>query len=180
MSRPPAAKEKVLDAYCELLLREGERAATMDATAAQAGVSKGGLLYHFKSKEALAEGVVERLLEVARLDLEAMGGAPEGPSRYFVRTSVESGSDLDRAYAAVVRLAQGTYPAAVAALDVVHRGWLDALRGEVADPQAAEAIMLIGEGLYYHSTLPGTWSSGAFVDSLEDLLRQVDRLKGGA
>ncbi|MDN5825332.1 MAG: TetR/AcrR family transcriptional regulator, partial [Micrococcaceae bacterium] len=65
MSRPPTAREKILDAYAALLRSDGERAATMDATAALAGVSKGGLLYHFPSKDALAEAVIERLLDAA-------------------------------------------------------------------------------------------------------------------
>src|SRR5690606_13182471 len=43
----PAARAKVLDAFVSILLEHGERAATLDAVAAAAGVSKGGLLYHF-------------------------------------------------------------------------------------------------------------------------------------
>ena len=53
MSRPPHARESVLDAFEAILIDEGERAATMDATARAAGVSKGGLHYHFGSKDAL-------------------------------------------------------------------------------------------------------------------------------
>jgi AcrR family transcriptional regulator len=179
MSRPPAAKEKILDAYCELLRRDGERAATMDATAALAGVSKGGLLYHFKSKDALAEAVIERLLQASREDLETMAAAEEGASHYFVRTSVQTGSVLDASYAAVLRMAAGSSPAAMEALDTVHRGWLDLIHREVGDRHAAEAIMLIGEGLYYHSTMPTSYF-GPETGSLEHLLRQVDRLKSGS
>ena len=61
MSRPPHAREKVLDAFESLLIAEGERAATMDAIARAAGVSKGGLLYHFASKEALEAALLIRL-----------------------------------------------------------------------------------------------------------------------
>lgn len=179
MSRPPAAKEKVLDAYCELLRSDGERAATLDATAALAGVSKGGLLYHFKSKDSLADAVVERLLQAAADDVRTMAAAEEGASRYFVRTSVQTGSTLDTSYAAALRLAAGSFQAATDALDTVHGGWFDLIRQEVGDPHAAEAIMLIGEGLYYHSTMPGTPYFGRATGSLEDLLHQVDRLKSG-
>lgn len=180
MSRPPAAREKILDAYCELLRTEGERAATMDATSALAGVSKGGLLYHFKTKDALADAVIARLREASERDLAVMASAAEGASRYYVRTSMTTGSELDAAYSAVVRLAAGAHEPAVEALDAVHRGWLELILAEVGDVHVAEAIMLIGEGLYYHSTLPGTWSRGTFANSLEELLKQVDRLKEGA
>ncbi|MGO1278571.1 MAG: TetR/AcrR family transcriptional regulator, partial [Cellulosimicrobium funkei] len=54
MPPPPAARAKVLRAFASLLVEQGERAATLEAVAERAGVSKGGLLYHFGSKDALA------------------------------------------------------------------------------------------------------------------------------
>ncbi len=36
---------------------------TLEAVAKEAGVSKGGLLYHFPSKEALIQGMVERMTQ---------------------------------------------------------------------------------------------------------------------
>ena len=38
MARPPRARESVLDAFEQLLVDEGERAATMDATAHVASI----------------------------------------------------------------------------------------------------------------------------------------------
>ena len=78
MARPPHARERVLDAYEELLSREGERYATLDAVAAKAGVSKGGLLYHFASKQALEEGLLARLDLLVQEDLDAIASAKEG------------------------------------------------------------------------------------------------------
>ncbi|MBV1778138.1 TetR/AcrR family transcriptional regulator [Paeniglutamicibacter sp. ABSL32-1] len=179
MSRPPLAKEKIVDAYAALLCDEGERAATIEATAARAGVSKGGLLYHFASKEALAQGVIDGLLQVQAEDLERMGSAPEGASRYFVRTSTLIGTELDRFFLAVLRLAQSGHEPSIKTLDAVHSGWLDLIRAEVQDRYVAETIMLIGEGLYYQTSMPGPWSQGTFAKDLEHLLDQVERLKNG-
>lgn len=81
MARPPRARESVLDAFEQLLVDEGERAATMDATARTAGVSKGGLLYHFASKDALEQALLERLDTLVDDDLDAMASSPDGPSR---------------------------------------------------------------------------------------------------
>ena len=61
MPPPPAAREKVLDAFQRLLIERGARETTLDAVAQAAGVSKGGLLYHFGSREALIEGLLARL-----------------------------------------------------------------------------------------------------------------------
>ena len=44
----------------QLLEREGAGALTLDRIASEAGLSKGGLLYHFSGKEQLVEALVER------------------------------------------------------------------------------------------------------------------------
>jgi AcrR family transcriptional regulator len=178
MPRPPKARAAILDAYRDLLVSDGERAATMDAVAAAAGVSKGGLLYHFKSKDALAEGLLARLREAAAEDRELMAAADEGPSRYFVRTSVSTGSDLDRLFVAAVRLAQGGHAGALAALEELDAAWLALIRREVPDPAVSAAIMLMGEGLYHYSSLAGAWPEAAFGTGVEGLLSVVDRLRG--
>ena len=76
-----SAKDRILDSFEDILIKEGERAATMDAVAAAAGVSKGGLLYHFPSKEAMVEGLCARLAALTAEDAEKIGKAPEGAAR---------------------------------------------------------------------------------------------------
>ena len=53
----------LLDAAEALLSEQGGRGLTLSAVAERAGVSKGGLLYHFPSKEALVQGLVGRVIE---------------------------------------------------------------------------------------------------------------------
>ena len=54
----------------------------MDACAAHARVSKGGLLYHFPSKDALILGLVERTCQRWRADYTAaIQAEPAGPGR---------------------------------------------------------------------------------------------------
>lgn len=153
MPRPPLARERVLDAFQSLLIDEGERTATLDATAKAAGVSKGGLLYHFGSKEDLAAGLIERLRRLADLDLERMADAPEGPVAYYIRTSVMEDAALDRALMATSRLAQGGHVPAAEALRDVRRRWADAIRPHVRDETALDLVMLLGDGLYFNNSL---------------------------
>ena len=180
MPRPPKARDALLDAYRDLLVSDGERAATMDAVAARAGVSKGGLLYHFKSKDALADALLEALRTAAAADRARMAESPEGPARYFVRTSVNSGTTMDALFVAAVRLAQAGHDGALAALEELDAAWLALIRDEIEDPALATAVMLMGEGLYHYSSLAGTWPERAFGTSLEQLLGVVDRLRGTA
>lgn len=153
MPRPPLARERVLDAYEAILIADGERAATLEATARAAGVSKGGLLYHFGSKDDLTAGLVDRLDALTTADLERMGAAEEGPVAYYIRTSVMEDDALDRALIATSRLAQvGSVPAADA-LRRVRGRWEDAIRPHVRDATALDLVMLLSDGLYFNNSL---------------------------
>ncbi|HSI66646.1 MAG TPA: TetR/AcrR family transcriptional regulator [Planococcus sp. (in: firmicutes)] len=56
-------KIEILHAASKIVSERGIFNLTLEATAAEAGVSKGGLLYHFPSKEALVKGMVEHLAD---------------------------------------------------------------------------------------------------------------------
>lgn len=58
-----AVRDRILDAAEQLVTDEGARHLTLDAVAHAAGVSKGGLLYHFPSKDALLAGMIERHID---------------------------------------------------------------------------------------------------------------------
>ena len=57
------ARDRLLDAAERVVVESGATHLTLDAVAKSAGVSKGGLLYHFPSKEALLEGMLTRHFE---------------------------------------------------------------------------------------------------------------------
>jgi AcrR family transcriptional regulator len=153
MPPPPAARAKVLHAFAALLVENGERAATIEAVAERAGVSKGGLLYHFGSRDALVDGLMEHLRELTDADVEAMRAAPAGAVDYLLRTSTVVDSEFELVYLAVTRLAQGAYPHARAALDAAHDAWTRTVLDEVGDPVVARAVVLISDGLYAHAAL---------------------------
>ncbi|WP_113625632.1 TetR family transcriptional regulator [Pectobacterium peruviense] len=59
----------ILDAAEKVLLRDGVHRFTLDAVAAEAGISKGGLVYSFASKDLLIMTMLSR--ELARFEQEA-------------------------------------------------------------------------------------------------------------
>jgi AcrR family transcriptional regulator len=71
-------REALLDAANRVLTIKGAEGFTLDAVAREAAVSKGGLLYHFPSKNSLIEGMIAR--SASRIDaalneeLEKAGG----------------------------------------------------------------------------------------------------------
>jgi AcrR family transcriptional regulator len=56
-------RELIVSAAAKVVLTQGASRMTLEAVAKEAGVSKGGLLYHFPSKEALIEGMIEHMVE---------------------------------------------------------------------------------------------------------------------
>jgi len=80
---PPAdARTRILDAAERIVHARGVSGLTLDAAAREAGVSKGGLLYHFGSKEALLVGLMERLAAFMGSEFDnGVQQQPEGPGR---------------------------------------------------------------------------------------------------
>ena len=66
MSRPllsrSSNRQPILDAAEAIVTEQGVNDMTLEGVAARAGVTKGGLIYHFKTKEALLQALVERMM----------------------------------------------------------------------------------------------------------------------
>jgi AcrR family transcriptional regulator len=181
-----STRDRIVDAFAQLLGENGERAATLDAVAAAAGVSKGGLLYHFGSKEALIEGVLERLAALVERDVAAIRSSPSGPVAHLIRTSMATGSALDKALVATSRLAQASNSTARDALRRANDAWYGIVLESTGDPVLSRAIMLISDGLAYGSAfLPGSSTpetaelSASDIDDLVDLITEVTAQRAG-
>ena len=114
--QPPA--ERLLDAAERLVVERGAAHLTLDAVAAEAGVSTGGLLYHFPSKAALLDGMVQRHLREVdeRAAQHAMtnwsGPGSPPPELFFaarMRVALEKGSS-HRAIGAAMLAAAAANP----------------------------------------------------------------------
>jgi AcrR family transcriptional regulator len=88
---PPDVRTRVLDAAEAIIQARGVAGLTLEAAARDAGVSKGGLLYHFASKEALLAALMARLAGFMRSEYQACVEAqPPGPGR-VARANLEWG-----------------------------------------------------------------------------------------
>ena len=92
------ARARILDTALAVADRVGAAHLTLDAVAAEAGVSKGGLLYHFASKELLLRGVVEHhMAEHQRdLDLAATQFPPDAGGYLQAFVHAQSGELMSR------------------------------------------------------------------------------------
>jgi AcrR family transcriptional regulator len=173
--------ERLVDAAIEVLLRDGARALTLAAVARSAGVSKGGLLYHFPSKPALVAGMVERLVSQFDAALAEAGDAPGAATRAYLAATVRPVADdlttADRASAALFAAAL-VDPDALAPLRDKWQAWQARLEADGIDPARATAVRLAVDG-WWLARLVGLAPPGP------DLHRRVyaqlvDLVEGGA
>lgn len=86
-------REKLLEAALGVAVETGFGRITMDAVAQRAGISKGGLLYHFHSKARLIEALLARYC-VARADSdEKLSGITHGVGAAAVSLLVAAADD---------------------------------------------------------------------------------------
>src|ERR1700728_4539678 len=73
-------RDRILDAAEAVILESGGQNFTLDAVAERAGISKGGLVYSFATKDELVYAALER--EVAHFQKAVgrrLGSGPHGP-----------------------------------------------------------------------------------------------------
>lgn len=93
----------VLDAAEKVATREGAARLTLEAVAAEAGISKASVLYDYKTKRALVRAVIERRVatEKARIAIfvDALADQPNARIRGRLAATSRSFSDEDRSVA---------------------------------------------------------------------------------
>ncbi len=103
---PQSSREAILNAAEAVVLEKGSGHMSLEAVAARAGVSKGGLLYHFPTKEDLLRGMMERLIaHIEKRRKEKGRDLKEGPgreTRAFILSRVERDPRMEKIGSAVL------------------------------------------------------------------------------
>ncbi len=74
----PSNRDSILDAAVRVVNRDGVTAITFETVAAEAGVTRGGMLYHFASREALILAINQHLAQQWEAQLQRLAGrAPD-------------------------------------------------------------------------------------------------------
>jgi AcrR family transcriptional regulator len=150
------ARTRILDSAEGIVRARGVPGLTLEAAARGAGVSKGGLLYHFASKEALLAALLTRLAEFVSKDFrQAMERLPPGPGRAaramlawgLEVSEAEANERCDRA-AAVFLAAFHHDPALLDPIRAVVAGLREAVAADGLPPGHGMAIMAAMDGLF--------------------------------
>ena len=134
-----------------MILESGGRSFTLDAVAARAGISKGGLVYSFATKDDLVHAALER--EMARFREAVhrrLGGGPTAPVE-LVLAHIEEALDEDDVStqkAAFLVTALVHAPDMLEPVRRYYRVLLDPLRSEAGDMHEVRHALLAVEGIF--------------------------------
>ena len=144
-------RDRILDAAEGVIRESGGRNFTLDAVAERAGISKGGLVYSFATKDGLVRAALER--EMARFQEAVgrrLGGRPVGPFE-LVLAHIEEALDEDDAStlkAAFLVTALVHAPDMMEPVQRYYRALLDPLRSDGGDMHEVRHALLAVEGIF--------------------------------
>lgn len=148
-------KDRILDAAERIVLRDGVGRLTLDAVAAEASLSKGGVLYNFPTKDDLIRGMIDRLIhlfetEMARFSEQDPDPAGRQTRAYLSASFPETTEWTERCnqVAAAVLAAVATNRSLLEPLREHFRVWKESVKEDGLDPVIATMIRLAGEGLW--------------------------------
>lgn len=174
----------ILTAANRVVLTEGVGSLTLEAVAREAGVSKGGLLYHFPSKHALIEGMISRLSEVfftrltVALDEDDAADDKGRWLRAYARATF-AGEEESLSVGAGLLAAVANTPDLLNPLRDNFARWQELAESDRLDPALATVIRLAVEGLWFADLLgfaPPTPPLRTQV--LERILEMIGRSNG--
>ncbi len=148
----PSNRPAILDAAIRVADRDPITTVTVDAVAAEAGMTKAGVLYHFPSKEELLVAVQEHLAAEWEARLTAAAGGPAErtplPQRVAAYAQVAAAS-ASRAEL-VLLLEASLNPEIAAPMHTVIERWVPSFDAAIEDPTLWPYVMarMAADGLW--------------------------------
>jgi AcrR family transcriptional regulator len=170
--------DSLLQAANRVVLTQGTAHLTLDAVAHEAGVSKGGLLYHFPNKDALVAAMIETLIEHFNADVArvlADDTAPGAWLRAYTRVSFHSDPNDEQVGAALLA-AVGTNPDLIEPLRTNTVEWQRQAEQSGVEPVLGTVIRLAVDGLYMNELLGLSRLDPAFREQV--MARLIELSKG--
>ncbi|UOQ49883.1 TetR/AcrR family transcriptional regulator [Gracilibacillus caseinilyticus] len=144
-------KVEILNAASKVVSERGIFELTLDAVAKQAGISKGGLLYHFPSKEALVEGMVQHLAINYQEKIEDNAKQDPDEKGRWIRSYVDvtfNQTYQNKDMNAGLLAAKAVNPDLLDPIRNLYEEWQEQIENEGIDPMKATIIRLATDGIW--------------------------------
>ena len=151
MGRPATAKQRILESATSVVREQGAAHLTLDAVALHAGVSKGGVLYHFPNKRALLEAMVQGLLGDIELRTATHAESIDGANTWLRAMTLADASHLpeEDAMSLAILAAGAEDPTLLDPFREVLKEWFATVQREAGDSDAALLVLLANQGLRF-------------------------------
>jgi AcrR family transcriptional regulator len=174
-----SARERILEAAERVISDVGAARLTLDGVAQAAGVSKGGLLYHFPSKESLLGALAQRYVDSMEQCIRAArGDLQEGSSRDLKACILGVLGSDPRAKAMGAVLLLATAANDVALLEVIRKRIADntaELEATSTDFARAAIVSLAVDGLKLRESLRiSPFTEAQREEIVKELLKMAD------
>ena len=179
-----ATKRRILEAAEQVVLRDGVGHLTLDAAAHEAGLSKGGVLYHFPTRDSLVAAMVTRIIDQFEEDIASHlpeAGTPdaERPGAYaraYLRATVEPAAPGEERLGAALLAAAAAEPARMVPLQEAAEGWQARMLDDGLDPALATVVRLACDGLWLCDLFGLASPQGALRTSVAAAFDQLTRV----
>jgi len=161
----------------KIISRDGVANLTLEAVAREAGISKGGLLYHFPSKRDLIAGLIshQRTLfeERVEAELEQEPDAPGRRLRAYIRASARTRQSPS--YSAGIIASIATDPSLLALVRERFESWREWMSEDGVDPTVVALIHLSLDGWRLWRTFQLVPESSSLPEIVIDQLLALTR-----
>ncbi|MFD9870840.1 TetR/AcrR family transcriptional regulator [Streptomyces niveus] len=150
-------RTQILEAATRVVQREGVKSVTFDSVAAESGLTKGGLLYHFASRDDLVQAIHQHLADQWENDMIAAAGKPASEATpterlaAYARVAIQSATRAELLF-----MLEGSTTAQHAApWDAVMERWTPPPAAATDDPAALDRFIarLAADGLWLYESL---------------------------
>lgn len=173
-TRSERSRAAAIQAALAIIARDGPGRLTLDAIARESGISKGGVMHHFRTKEAVVKALLEHLTErFGQFNQEYLAEiGPDKPGAILeaqIATLRESLATPHSAFFAILG-AVAENPGLLSINREAEAEALEAVKAEAADPELAVLRWMAARGLHLTTIL------GTCPVSAEERDRLFDRL----
>ena len=182
MNSPTTTRQKILETAVSIVDTQGAAHLTIDAVAAAAGLSKGGVLYHFPSKRALLEAMLALLMETSAERIQKLREEPQAQLQPTLGPMIQAEQEQQpkqRAMALAILAAGAEDPTLLNPAKAFIADRFREAGSHTTDPQLAHILLLAAEGLRFLDMLnliPEEIANREdFFDRLLQLARKLPR-----
>ena len=178
VARSTKTRTDILEATERIIRRDGVGSLTLERVAEEAGVSKGGLLYHFKSKQALVRTLLSDTMTATGDRLEELTtGAGPGAFATAYLDYVRTGEHTTRGVAAGIFASAALDEGELAPAQEQFSAWQERLRNDDGlTPATALLARIVGDGLWlidlFGLAPPADVDRELVLDLVQDMIEQ--------